>query len=200
MPILLLDSKAVNNLMKMADVMDAVEGAFKMWGEGRASMPAKAYLQVEEGDFRAMPAALPGCAGLKWVNAHPRNPRRNLPSVMAVIIYNDPETGYPLAIMDATRITAYRTGAASAIASKYLARQNSRTLGLIGTGYQAQTQILAHARLFKLDQFHRTMPPVRDSGCRTSVPVTDVRARSAKIKSVENSSSARDSSFRFPRK
>ena len=148
MPILLLDSKAVNNLMKMADVMDAVESAFRMWGEGRASMPAKAYLQVEKGDFRAMPAVLPGCAGLKWVNAHPLNPRRNLPSVMAVIIYNDPETGYPLAIMDATKITAYRTGAASAIASKYLARQNSRTLGLIGAGYQAQTQILAHARLF----------------------------------------------------
>jgi alanine dehydrogenase len=150
MPTLLLDNRAVNNLMKMMDVMAVVEDAFKMWGEGKATMPAKAYLPVEEGDFRAMPAALPGCAGLKWVNAHPRNLRRNLPSVMAVIIYNDPETGYPLAIMDATRITAYRTGAASAIASRYLARRNSHTLGIIGAGYQAQTQILAHARLFDI--------------------------------------------------
>ncbi len=150
MPTLLLDNHAVNNLMKMPDVIDVVEDAFRIWGEGKATMPAKAYLLVEHGDFRAMPAALPGCAGLKWVNAHPQNSLRNLPSVMAVIIYNDPETGYPLAIMDATRITAYRTGAAAAIASRYLARQNSHTLGIIGAGYQAHTQILAHAQLFEL--------------------------------------------------
>jgi len=67
---------------------------------------------------------------------------------MAVLIYNDPETGYPLAIMDATEITAYRTGAAAAIASKYLARRNPHTMGVIGAGYQAYTQILAHAELF----------------------------------------------------
>ena len=154
MPTLLLDNHAVNNLMKMADVIDVVEDAFRMWGEGKATMPAKAYLLVEHGDFRAMPAALPGCAGLKWVNAHPQNSLHNLPSVMAVIIYNDPETGYPLAIMDATRITAYRTGAAAAIASRYLARQNSHTLGIIGAGYQAHTQILAHARLFDLSSIN----------------------------------------------
>jgi len=111
-------------------------------------MPAKTYLPVEHGDFRAMPAALPGCAGVKWVNAHPQNSSRNLPSVMAIIIYNDPKTGYPLAIMDATEITAYRTGAAAAIASKYLARPDSHTIGIIGAGRQAYTQILAHAELF----------------------------------------------------
>jgi alanine dehydrogenase len=121
----------------------------------------KAYLLVEDGDFRAMPAALPGCAGMKWVNAHPQNPSRNLPSVMAVMVYNDPETGYPLAIMDATKITAYRTGAAAAIASKYLARIDSQTIGIIGAGRQAYTQILAHAELFEFrsinvrDLYHR---------------------------------------------
>jgi ornithine cyclodeaminase/alanine dehydrogenase-like protein (mu-crystallin family) len=75
-----------------------------MCGEGRGKMPAKVYLAVEHGDFRAMPASLPGCAGVKWVNVHPQNPSRGLPSVMAVLIYSDPETGYPLAIMDATEI------------------------------------------------------------------------------------------------
>lgn len=148
MPTLLLDRDAVNMLMKMSDVISVVEEALRIWGEGKGSMPAKVYLPVECGDFRAMPAALPGCAGMKWVNAHPRNPSRNLPSVMAIMIYNDPETGYPLAIMDATEITAYRTGAAAAIASKYLARQDSRTIGIIGAGRQAYTQILAHAELF----------------------------------------------------
>ena len=148
MSTVLLDRSAVKSMMRMADVINVVEEAFKMCGEGRGKMPAKVYLSVEQGDFRAMPAALPGCAGLKWVNVHPRNPSRGLPSVMAVLIYSDPETGYPLAIMDATEITAYRTGAAAAIASKYLARKNPRTMGVIGAGYQAYTQILAHAELF----------------------------------------------------
>jgi len=134
--------------MRMADVINVVEEAFRIWGEGKGNMPAKVYLPVEHGDFRAMPAALPGCVGIKWVNAHPQNPSRNLPSVMATVIYNDPETGYPLAIMDATEITAYRTGAAAAIASKYLARRDSHTIGIIGAGYQAYTQILAHSELF----------------------------------------------------
>lgn len=132
----------------MADVINVVEEAFKMCGEGKGKMPAKTYLSLEHGDFRAMPAALPGCAGMKWVNVHPKNPSLGLASVMAILIYNDPETGYPLAIMDATEITAYRTGAAAAIASKYLARRDSHTMGVIGAGYQAYTQVLAHAELF----------------------------------------------------
>jgi len=134
--------------MRMSEVINAVEDAFKMYGEGRASMPTKTYLSLECGDFRAMPAAMPGCAGLKWVNVHPQNPSLGLPTVMAVLVYSDPETGYPLAIMDATEITAYRTGAAAAIASGHLARRDAHTIGIIGAGYQARTQILAHAEFF----------------------------------------------------
>ena len=132
----------------MPDVINVVEEAFRMCGEGRGKMPAKTYLSLEHGDFRAMPAALPGSAGVKWVNVHPENPSRGLPSIMAILVYNDPETGYPLAVMDATEITAYRTGAAAAIASKYLARRDSHKIGIIGAGFQAYTQILAHAELF----------------------------------------------------
>ncbi len=150
METLLLNKSAVKDLLKMPDVIRAVEDAFRALGQGKASMPTKAYLTVEQGDFRAMPAAIPGAAGMKWVNVHPQNPARGLPTIMAIIIYNDPETGYPLAIMDATDITAYRTGATSAIASKYLARQDSHTLGIVGAGRQAYTQILAHAELFDL--------------------------------------------------
>jgi len=150
MPTLLIDRNAVRDLINISDTIQVVEEAFREWGEGKGSMPAKAYLIVEHGDFRAMPAALPGCAGMKWVNAHPQNLSRNLPSVMAIVIYNDPDTGYPLAIMDGTEITSYRTGAAAAIASKYLARQDSHTLGIIGAGCQAYTQIRAHAELFDL--------------------------------------------------
>jgi alanine dehydrogenase len=148
MPTLLLDRNAIKALLGMSDVVNVVEEAFRMCGEGKGKMPPKTYLALEHGDFRAMPASLPGCAGVKWVNVHPQNPSLGLPSIMAILIYSDPETGYPLAVMDATEITAYRTGAAAAIASKYLARRDSHTVGIIGAGFQAHTQILAHAELF----------------------------------------------------
>ena len=149
-----------------------------MCGEGRGKMPAKTYLSLEHGDFRAMPAALPGSAGVKWVNVHPENPSRGLPSIMAILVYNDPETGYPLAVMDATEITAYRTGAAAAIASKYLARRDSHKIGIIGAGFQAYTQILAHAELFNsisvnafdvsraaVDKLMRSLPQFQIRNC-----------------------------------
>lgn len=150
MPTLFLSKNDVADLLSIAGVITTVEQAFKDWSLGKAKMPPKAYLTLDEGDFRAMPAALSGCAGVKWVSVHPKNPALGLPTVMAILIINDPITGYPLAIMDATDITAYRTGAAAAVASKYLARKDAHTLGIIGTGRQAYTQLLAHAELFDL--------------------------------------------------
>jgi alanine dehydrogenase len=184
MSTLLLDRNGIKTLMRISDVINVVEEAFRMWGEGRGNMPAKTYLSVEHGDFRAMPAALPGCAGMKWVSVHPQNPSLDLPSVMAILIYSDPETGYPLAIMDGTEITAYRTGAAAAIASKYLARPDSHTIGIIGAGFQAHTQILAHAELFSsisinvfdvskaaVDRLMRSLPqfPIRNCSIQEAV-------------------------------
>jgi alanine dehydrogenase len=150
MPTLLLTRNQVSRMLDMSEVVQVIEENFAEWARGRVIMPPKSYLTLDNGDFRAMPASVPGAAGMKWVNVHPRNPARGLPTVMAVIVYNDPETGYPLAIMDGTDITAYRTGAASAVASKYLARSNSETLGLVGAGRQACTQLTAHAVIFKL--------------------------------------------------
>jgi alanine dehydrogenase len=184
MPTLLLDRNAIKALIRMSDVINVVEEAFRAWGEGKGNMPAKTYLSLEHGDFRAMPASLPGCAGMKWVNVHPQNPSLGLPSIMAILIYSDPETGYPLAIMDATEITACRTGAAAAIASKYLARPDSHTIGIIGAGFQAHTQILAHAELFSpisinvfdvskaaVDKLMQSFPqfPIRNSSIQEAV-------------------------------
>jgi len=132
----------------MPAVIEAVEQAFKDLGNGQAQMPPKSYLVLDRGDFRAMAASIPEAVAMKWVNVHPQNPSGGLPTVMAIMVYNDPDTGYPVAIMDATHITAYRTGATAAIASKYLARQDSQTLGIIGAGRQAYTQILAHTHMF----------------------------------------------------
>lgn len=152
MPTILLSKKDVRDLVNIHEVMNVVEAAFKEWTEGNGAMPPKLYLTLQNGDFRAMPASLPGAAGMKWVNVHPGNPSKGLPTVMAVLIYNDPETGYPLAIMDATEGTAYRTAATSAIAAKYLARKDSKTLGIVGAGYQAFPHIMAHTILFKFQE------------------------------------------------
>jgi alanine dehydrogenase len=152
MPTLLVNKKEVQNLIDMREVITVVETAFRDWTEGKGEMPSKVYLKVKDGDFRAMPAALPGAAGMKWVNVHTGNPAKGLPTVMAVLIYNDPATGYPLAIMDATEATAFRTAATSAIASKYLARKDSRTLGIVGAGRQSYYHIIAHQQIFKLNE------------------------------------------------
>ena len=156
-----LSGKEIASLLDMKEVIRAVEDAFFDIASGKAKMPPKVYLSLDEGDFRAMPAAIPGAAGVKWVNVHPCNPAQGLPTVMATLIYNDPATGYPLAVMDASLMTAYRTGAASAIASKYLARKNISSLGLIGAGRQAVTQCLAHMELFDVVLWHASSISIR---------------------------------------
>ncbi len=152
METLLLTQKEVKDLLTMRDALKAVEHAFKMHGLNAVQMPAKIYLEFDKGDLRAMPAYLDGKAGVKWVNSHPENSKVGLPTVMALLIYNDPETGFPLAVMDATHITNVRTGAAGGIASKYLARPNSKVIGFVGCGTQAYTQLVAHKEFFDIKE------------------------------------------------
>lgn len=151
---LILTSNQVRELIDMKDALKAVENAFILYDKNLVQMPAKIYLHLDkyEGDFRAMPAYIEGmeACGLKWVSVHPKNSRFGLPCVMAVFILSDPKTGFPLCIMDATLITNLRTGAAGAVAAKYLARKNSHIVGLIGCGVQARTQLLALKELFKI--------------------------------------------------
>ena len=151
MPTLILTAVDVRSILTMELAVPAVEIAFAAHGRGEALMPPKVYLPLPryDGDFRAMPAFLDGAAGVKWVNAHPRNPERyQLPTVRGVYILSDPATASPLAVMDATLLTAYRTGAAGAVASKYLAKKSPRTLGLVGAGVQARVLIDAHRVVF----------------------------------------------------
>ena len=143
---ILLTQSDVRSLVDMAEAVPAIEEAFAAHGQDETQMPVKVYLDLPqyEGDFRAMPAYLDGSAGVKWVNAHPRNPERHgIPSVLGMYILSDPSTALPLAVMDATLLTAVRTGAAAGVASKHLARPDSRTVGFVGTGAQARTLLAA---------------------------------------------------------
>ena len=145
------DVESLLGTLTMEKVVDAVEAAFAAHGSGETQMPPKVYLQFDafDGDLRAMPSATGDKAGLKWVNSHPLNPERfGLPSVMGLFVLSDPETAFPRAVMDATALTAYRTGAAAAVASRHLAGPSPKTLGIIGCGVQARTLLDAHRVVF----------------------------------------------------
>lgn len=144
----------MEKLIAMPKVIEIVENAFKAHGQGMTQMPAKIYLHLAKynGDFRAMPAYVEKteACGIKWVNVHPENKKYALPSVMAVIILSDPKTGFPLAIMDGTALTNLRTGAAGAVAAKYLARTDSKRIAFVGCGVQATTQLMALREVFSI--------------------------------------------------
>jgi len=145
--LLVLTRRDIERLLTMRQAIRVAAQAFRAYTQGEARMPPKLYLDLPEfaGDFRAMPAYLahPPAAGLKWVNVHARNPRRGLPTVMAVVLLNDPTTGRPLAILDGTSITRFRTGAAGGLAAQWLARRESSVVGLVGCGQQAEVQLAA---------------------------------------------------------
>ncbi|MEL7371354.1 MAG: ornithine cyclodeaminase family protein [Myxococcota bacterium] len=146
----ILTQSQVRDLIKMDVAVQAVESAFVAYGRGETQMPPKVYLDFpnHNGDLRAMPAAMGAVAGLKWVNSHPDNPAKyGLPSVMGLYVLSDPATAKPLAMLDATLLTAVRTGAAAAVASKYLGHRH-RTFGMIGCGVQSDFLIEAHRVLY----------------------------------------------------
>lgn len=148
---LIITRSEVERVATVELAVTAVEGAFAAFGRGEATMPPKVYLPIEDhdGDFRAMPSRLGDSAGVKWVNVHALNRKRHrLPTVMAVYVLNDPANAFPLAVMDGTLLTALRTGAAGAVASKYLAAKTPSTIAFIGCGVQARTLHGTHRVVF----------------------------------------------------
>ena len=148
------DVVAVN--LGMDDIIDSLEVAFKEKGEGRTEMPPKPGVHPGGGDnfIHAMPAYIPALksAGVKWVSGFPDNLQQGLPYITGLLILNDHKTGIPLAVMDCTWITGMRTGAATALSARYLARPDSSTVGVLGCGVQGRTNVEALNVLFPLKQ------------------------------------------------
>ena len=141
--------------LPMGETIGALENMFREKGEGRTEMPPKPGIHPRPDAFiHAMAAHIPNIqsAGLKWVAGYPQNQARGLPYISGLLILNDPETGFPIAVMDCTWITAQRTGAATALAAKYLARKESRTVGIVACGVQGRSNLAALACLFKFDK------------------------------------------------
>jgi alanine dehydrogenase len=149
-----LTNKDIVKLVNIRQAIDIARKVFAAHGLSAVRMPPKIYLHLDKyyGDFRAMPAYVEGmeACGVKWVNVHPNNRTRGLPTVMAMIVLSDPRTGYTLAVMDGTYITNLRTGAAGGIAAKYLANKSSSQIGFVGCGVQASFQLMALSSLFTI--------------------------------------------------
>ena len=135
----------------MAEIIDALEVAFHEHGLGHVEMPPKPGVHSRpEAFIHAMPAYIPAlhAIGVKWLSAYPANQALGLPYITGLLVLNDDETGLPLAVMDCTWITGMRTGAATALAAKYLARPDSATVGILGCGVQGRTNLEALRTLF----------------------------------------------------
>ena len=135
----------------MREVIDGIEEMFRQEGMGQYEMPPKPGVHPRTDSFiHAMPAYIPALnsVGVKWVSGYPHNQNKGLPYINGLLILNDPETGIPMAVMDCVWITDVRTGAATAVAAKYLARRDSRTVGILGCGVQGRSNLDALCEKF----------------------------------------------------
>lgn len=131
--------------LSMADVIAAVSDCLLAQAAGRTLMPGKASLGWREGGRLNGNAAYlqdTGALGIKWNAEVPENVAKGLPNLTALVLLNDPVTGFPVAVIDGTWITAMRTGAASALVARHLAPRRVDKLALIGCGVQMRTQLL----------------------------------------------------------
>jgi alanine dehydrogenase len=125
-------------LLTPAEYNDCVEHAFRMHGLGRVYMEPKGHIVLDRypGEFEVMPSYIeePDAAACKWVSIREDNARFDLPTVFSILIYTHPESGFPLAICDGSHHTMMRTGSSAAVSAKWLAREDSKVLAIVGAG------------------------------------------------------------------
>jgi ornithine cyclodeaminase/alanine dehydrogenase len=146
-----------NVALDMPTILKLLEEAFKEKGHGKVEMPPKPGIHTMPDAFiHAMPAFIPSLhsAGIKWVSGYPENYKRGLPYISGLLILNEDKTGVPYAVMDCAWITAYRTGAATGLSAKYLARPNSEVAAILACGVQGRTNLEALACLFPLKRVY----------------------------------------------
>jgi len=144
---LILSASQVKDLLDMREAIDAMERAFAQFSTGQAVMPVRATTQVptHSGIMLSMPAylATTDALGSKIVTVYKNNPQRGLPTIMAVVVLNDPQTGRVLAVMDGAYLTSVRTAAASGAATRHLATSGPKTLAILGAGVQGESHLWA---------------------------------------------------------
>ena len=172
-----IDSLGLSN----AEIIDAVEGAVRAHGDGHVVVEPRVHLVPDNegaGHFNVLRG---GVAGVKVVGDFVANYAAGLPSELGLLTLYDPGTGVPLAIMDATLITACRTGAMTAVGARYLARPDSRVLGHVGARGTAFWNVVLLDELFDLDEIRVTSrrPESREAFARQLAAVTRAPVRVA---------------------
>ncbi|HEY44413.1 MAG TPA: ornithine cyclodeaminase family protein [Anaerolineae bacterium] len=164
MEIRVLNSSDVRQALPMGSAIDAMKEAFAQLSSGKATMPVRSHVEVKqhEGITLFMPALLHESQdmAIKIVSVFPRNLKRGLSTINALVVAIDTETGIPTAVMEGASLTAIRTGAASGAATDLLARTDASTVAIIGSGAQARTQLEAvctvrqiqEVRVYSLDK------------------------------------------------
>ena len=194
--ILYLSRQDVEDLaLDIGAIIEAIDQMFREKGESRVEMPPKPGIHTQPDAFiHAMPAYIPslGAAGIKWISGYPGNQQRGLPYINGLLILNDPETGIPLALMDATWITAKRTGAATAIAARYLARPESASAGILACGVQGRSNLEALSCLFafekvKVYDLHAEVANkfVREMGAQLQLEIEPVKTPAEAVKGMD---------------
>ena len=153
---LALSRRDVLELLPLSDCIAAVERAFRLHAEQQTFGPGVLGVSAGAGSVHVKVAGLRGERSYvaAKVNANfPDNPRRHgLPTIQGTVMLADAETGRPLAVMDSASVTALRTGAATAVAAKFLARRDARTATIVGCGAQGETQLAALAAVLPLQR------------------------------------------------
>lgn len=140
---LILSRTEMMGLLTPAEYNGCVEQAYRMHGERRFYMDPKGHIVLDKypGEWEVMPSYIeePEAAACKWVSIREKNrEKHDLPTVFSILIYTHPETGFPLAICDGSYHTVMRTGSAAAVSAKWLARENSKILAIVGAGNMAE--------------------------------------------------------------
>jgi ornithine cyclodeaminase/alanine dehydrogenase-like protein (mu-crystallin family) len=142
---LFLDEEQVRKHLPMAELIPTMEKALRDFSAGNVTQPVRQVIAVDPpgGFYGMMPALTPEGLGQKIVTFYPPNAERGIPTHMAIILLNDPQTGAPLAMMDGRLITEMRTAAVSAAATKLLASPDAKILAILGSGVQARSHVEA---------------------------------------------------------
>jgi ornithine cyclodeaminase/alanine dehydrogenase-like protein (mu-crystallin family) len=161
----ILDADQVRAAAPMPELLDAIEAAYRDVAAGRDRSPIRSRIALGNGDLLLMPGVRDGGAGasVKLVTVMPDNAARGLPTIHAVVVWFDARSGEPLAILDGATVTAMRTGAASGVSTRLMARADARVLAVFGAGAQAAWQVravlaareIAEVRVFSRTPAHR---------------------------------------------
>lgn len=133
---IVLGKEEIEGLVDYEEMMDEIEEAYRIFGEGSFFMPERPVVEHENKTLMYMPCYTKDVIGTKILTIFPENAKLGLPSIDGVVLLNDSLTGVPLAVLDGQSVTAYRTGAVGGTAIRHLSRKECHTVGIVGAGTQ----------------------------------------------------------------